>query len=237
MTTNQRVQLQPAFVLHRKPYRDTSLLVELFSESYGRVGLVARGARQGKKGLAGLLQPFQRLLVSWGGRGELVTLTGLEPGGRPMMPSGEALISGLYLNELLLRLTERHDPHPELFVPYFMALQALTDPELDGEWQLRLFERELLSSLGYGLLLEHDAEQGEPICLTSHYCYHLQQGPMPLKEPCDLAISGKTLLSLAGHGTADTQTRREAKRLMRAALRLYLGDRPLASREMFRRSR
>ncbi len=240
MAAHTKVNLAPGFVLHRRPYRDTSLLIEAFCPEHGRVGLVARGAGSGRSRRAALLQPFSPLLLSWSGRGELATLSGVEADGAPITLSGGTLYSGFYLNELLTRLLQRHDPHPQLFAVYRLALQQLAGGD-DAEWALRLFERELLQELGYGLMLLEDA-QGTAIDPERAYCYHLEHGPLPRfneGQRC-LRIDGRSLLALAGRGCEadrrDAAVLSDCKRLMRAALRLYLGEKPLASRELFRRS-
>lgn len=229
-----RVQLQPAFLLHRKPYRDTSLLLEAFTESHGRLGLVARGVRSSRRGgQAALLQPFQPLLLSWSGRGDLHTLTTAEPHQNPFVLIGDSLISGFYLNELLMRLLPRHDPHPILYHSYVQTLLQLSLGMDD--WLLRLFERDLLQELGYGLLLTHEGGSGEMVQADARYCYHSEYGPQRQtgsNEPC-LSVHGETLLCLSQGGEADSRTRSEAKRLMRGVLAGYLGNRPLASRELF----
>ena len=224
--------LQPAYLLHRRPYRETSLLIEAFTASAGRIALIAKGARSGRKGNAAILQPFQPLLLSWILRGEVGTLTAVEPREQRVALNGTALFSGFYLNELLMRLLARHDPHPELFDSYEKTLHLLSGSSPD-EWSLRLFERDLLDSLGYGLLLEQSVD-GQPIQPHINYCYHLEHGPAAVgaNERC-LQVSGATLLALATGEAPGEQTRREAKRLMRAALGLYLGNKPLQSRELF----
>jgi DNA repair protein RecO (recombination protein O) len=236
MNAHHRVSLQPAYLLHRKPYRDTSLLLEAITPEYGRVGLVAKGARRPRSRLPGLLQPFLPLLLSWSGRGELFTLTDAEGRGPLRMPPGRLSISGFYLNELLLRLLPRDDPHEELFLAYGEALERLTRDE-EAEWGLRLFEKRLLEAIGYGLQLTHVADSGgAAIQPDRQYCYHLEVGPLPAVESTGgLLLGGRTLLALAAEETAaEPEVRSEAKRLMRAALALYLGDRPLKSRELFR---
>lgn len=232
MTNEGRVLLEPAYVLHRRPYRDTSLLVEAFSTGHGRIGLVARGAQRPRSPLQPVLHPFRRLLLSWSGRGDLGSLTGAEPDGRPVVLAGDALAAGFYINELLLRLLQRHDPHPELFETYAVAVTALgggVDP-----WRLRLFERDLLQAIGYALLLDSDAA-GEPIDPAARYDYRLEQGPLPAGADAPLPIRGATLLALDAGERPDAAGEHEAKRLMRAALRLYLGDKPLASRALLRK--
>lgn len=235
MSSDGRIALQPALLLHRKPYRDTSLLIEAFSAEHGRLGLIARGARSRRGSQQGLLQPFTPLLLSWSGRGELMTLTGAEPHGPPLVLSGDAVISGFYLNELLMRLLPRHDPHPRLYHSYHATLQHLALPARQ-EWALRLFERDLLQELGYGLLLTHEGGSGEMVEAAVSYCYHPEFGPQrqsPGEERC-LVVHGATLLALAQGEEGDSRTRSEAKRLMRTILSHYLGTKPLASRELFR---
>ncbi len=236
-TSSRNVTLQPAFVLHTRPYRDTSLLVEAFSRERGRVGLVARGARSGRSRLAGVLQPFSPLLLSWRGQGELVTLIGAEADGPALLPPGGGLLSGFYLNELLLRLLHRGDAHPELYAVYCQTLALLGRGE-DEEAVLRRFERLLLQEIGYGLQLEHAADSGDPIMAGRRYDYLPERGPVPLVgEPRGVAVHGETLLALARDACLDERCRREAKRLMRAALAVHLGDRPLKSRELYRQQR
>ncbi len=230
--------LEEAFVLHARPYRDTSLLLEVFSREQGRVGLVARGARSGRKRLAEQLQPFAPLLLSWRGQGELATLTGAEPAGPALLPATGGLFSGFYLNEMLIRLLHRGDPHPRLFDVYRQTL-ALLGQGTDEEAVLRRFERLLLQEIGYGLQLEREAGSGAPVAPGRLYDYLPEQGPVPAGEGASrgVRVHGRTLLALARDGELDAEGRREAKRLMRAALAVHLGDRPLQSRELYRRQR
>ncbi|MFA5530498.1 MAG: DNA repair protein RecO [Thiohalomonadaceae bacterium] len=228
--TGERIALQPAYVLHRRPYRETSLLVEAFTAEHGRVGLIAKGVRRGKGRLQGVLQPFHPLLLSWSGRGELRSLTDAEGRGPVPVLSGRTIYSAFYLNELLLRLTEREDPHPALFAHYGETLAALCE---DEEWALRLFERDLLSELGYGLALETDVD-GEPIAEDALYDYQAEIGAIRCGDvPTVRAISGRALLVLGGRVPPDEQSRREVKKLLRRVLRLYLGTRPLESRVLY----
>ncbi|HLA75156.1 MAG TPA: DNA repair protein RecO [Gammaproteobacteria bacterium] len=230
---HSRVTLQPAYVLHQRPYRDTSSLIEVFTPSFGRVGIVAKGSRSAKSRMQGLLQPFQALLVSWSGRGELVTLTGCESGGPPRQLAGQVLVSGFYMSELLLRLLHRHDPHPVLFQAYSEALAAL-DQTNQQQRALRIFEKRLLQELGYALILDHQADTGEPLVADSVYNYELEKGPLPhdtLNEH-ELTLHGRSLMSLANEELNDTLSLRESKRLTRAALALYLGGKPLHSRKL-----
>ena len=161
MTARQRVDQQPGFVLHSYPYRETSLIVEVFSRDHGRVGLVAKGARRPMSQLRGVLMAFQPLLIDWSGGGEMKTLVRAEwMGGQPLL-GGQALLCAYYANELLMRLMPREDAHPRLHQAYGEALRALAASE-PQEVVLRRFELALLQELGYGMPLDVDAN-GEPV--------------------------------------------------------------------------
>lgn len=229
-----RISLQPAYVLHQYPYRDTSLLVEILSRDFGRIGVVCRGARSARFRQRGLLQPFTPLLFSWVSRGELATHTSVEPAGSLLKPVGEALFSGFYLNELLLRLLQRQDPHPALFSDYAAALGQLATGDVPRG--LRVFEKRLLDELGYGLLLDREAETGQPLVPEKIYLYRLELGPVTAASAGsdDLVFPGRSLLSLCHDELSDPISLRDAKRLTQAALSLYLGGRPLKTRDVFR---
>lgn len=228
------VTLQPAYILHHRPYRDTSALLELWTRDFGRIGVVARGARSAGSPLRGVLQPFRALLVSWTGRGELKTLTGAEAAGSAPALSGRALLSGFYVNELLLRVVQRQDPNAELYQAYEQALSGLGGSERE-ERTLRVFERDLLQALGYGLVLDTEADTGRPVDPAREYRYRADYGVIALDapEPGGIRIRGASLLSLAQGELSDAESLADAKRLMRAALSPHLGDRPLKSRELF----
>lgn len=234
----KRVSLQSAYVLHTRPYRDSSLLVEIFSHDYGRVGLVARGVRSSKSRYASLLQPFTPLLISWSGSGELPTLSGVEAAGMAPQIKGDVLLSGFYLNELLMRLLHRGDAHPHLFETYLTSLVLLAEQD-DPEPVLRQFEHRLLQEIGYGLILDHDVMSGEQIEPETSYQYLPERGPVSASEEDDngILIQGRTLLAIAQDDYSQSEIRQEAKRLMRAALAVHLGDRPLKSRELFQQQR
>ncbi len=233
MTHTTRVSLEPAWILHQHPYRDSSLLLEVFSQEYGRVGLIARGARSARSRWQNQLQILRPLALSWTLRGELGTLTGAEPRGRVVMFPGRQVLCACYLNELLLRLVTRLDPHPELFSAYEQALDELG---INEEPALRLFEKRLLQALGYGLLLDHEYDSGQPVEAHRLYEYHLERGPVRREQanPDGLFLQGSSLLSLHRDELQDVCSSREVKRLMRAALGLYLGARPLRTREVLR---
>lgn len=234
----KRIVLQSAYVLHTRPYRDTSLLVEIFSHDYGRHGLVARGVRTSKARYANLLQPFTPLLLSWSGQGELATLSGAEAAGVPPRLNGELLLSGFYLNELLMRLLQRSDAHPTLFETYITSLASLAE-QADAEPILRTFEHRLLQEIGYGLILDHDVMSGEAIDPATRYHYLPEQGPICStgQEEDGIIIHGRTLLAIVEDDYSNSEIRQEAKRLMRAALAVHLGERPLKSRELFQQQR
>ena len=231
----KRVELEPAFVLHTRAYRETSLIVEVFGRHTGRFALIAKGVRRPKSALRGMLQSFHPLLLSWSGSGELGLLTGAEPDGYMRPLAGKALFSGLYINELLMRLMHRHDPHPELFHYYHEAIESLNRAQ-GTEAVLRIFEKQMLESIGYGLVLDRDIESGEPIHGDCAYRYEMDRGPTSLvtHDGDGVPVAGETLLSLARESLETQRALDEAKQLMRAVLRLYLGDKPLATRSLFR---
>lgn len=223
-------------MLHTRLYRETSLIVEAFGRDTGRLGLIAKGARRPKSALRGSLQSFRPLLLSWSGKGELGLLTGAEPDGFVQPLASAALFSGLYMNELLMRLMHRHDPHPELFHYYRVAIEALGQGQLT-EGVLRIFEKHMLESIGYGLVLDRDIASGEPIHGDASYRYEIERGPTSAALDDDddgVALTGETLLSLANERLESERALDEAKQLMRTALRRYLGDKPLATRTLFR---
>ena len=229
------VQLQPSYVLHHRPYRDTSRILELFTRDHGRVSVFARGARGGKAGassLTSVLQPFNRLLVSWTGRGEAGQLTGAEFDGamHPLPP--DRLVHGFYLNELLLKLFARHDSHPEVFSLYAQTLEQLKHE--DAVRPLRLFEKRLLEAIGYGLALERDVHDDAPIEPQASYHYRLEQGPVRVHAVMENTIvySGASLLSLAREELSDPAACADARRLLRAALDRCLDGRELRSRQV-----
>jgi len=233
---SRRVQLQPAFLLHHRPYRDTSRILELFTRDYGRITVFARGARSGKKSagsLVSVLQPFHRMLISWSGRGEAGQLTDAEFDGEYRALPSSRMLSGYYLNELLLRLFERHDAHAEVFELYDATLSQLRTPSRDEAGALRIFEKRLLDSLGYGLSLQHDAEGGA-IDPDRVYRYRIEQGATRIDGVADAPLSflGRSLLALAAEDLGDASVRSDARRLLRAALDRYLDGRELRSREV-----
>ncbi len=233
MTSTNRVSLEAAWILHHYPYRDSSLLLEVFTSEHGRIGLVARGARSARGRWRSQLQILRPLLLSWNLRGELGTLTGAEPRGSLDVLPGRQILCACYLNELLLRLLRRQDPHPGLYAAYEAALASLP---LSEEQTLRIFEKRLLQELGYGLLLDQEADSGDALAPESLYEYHLERGPVRSDgvRGHGLLLHGASLLALYNENLSDPQTCREVKFLMRAALGRYLGPRPLRTREVLR---
>jgi DNA repair protein RecO (recombination protein O) len=228
----QRVDAQPAWVLHSYPFRETSLIVEVFTRDHGRVALLARGARRPRSVLRGLLLAFQPLELGWAGKGEVQTLMKAEwQGGQPLL-SGKALFCGYYLNELLMNLLPREDSHEKLFAAYSETMRRFADGVREAD--LRSFEHSLLAELGYGLTLSHDAE-GRPIETGAAYAYEIERGAVRLGVPGNSALSvcGKTLLDMEREDFSDPRSLSEAKQLMRALMTHYLGGYSLETRKIF----
>jgi DNA repair protein RecO (recombination protein O) len=233
--TRRRTDREPAFVLHSYPYKESSLIVEVFARHRGRVGLLARGARRPRSAIRGVLLAFHPLRLSWSASAELGTLTGAEwSGGQPAL-SGQGLMCGFYLNELLLKLLPREDAHERLFDAYAESLARLAAGQ-DHAAVLRGFERRLLTELGYAPLLERDAATGLPVQAAVRYVYEPERGPLASGgERADapaMTVSGQTLLDMACDDYARRETREEARRLMRWLIGARLGAQPLHTREV-----
>ena len=217
----RRVDDEPGYVLHTYPYMETSLIVEAFSRRFGRVPLLARGARRPRSAMRGVLLSFHPLRLSWSGSAELANLRGAECSGALQPLAGRGLMCGFYLNELLLRLLPREDAHEALFDAYGVALSSLSTGQSLPE-TLRRFEKRLLAELGYAPLLERDAASGAPIDPQQRYAYEPDRGPMPSrKSASELSVSGRTLLDVA----ADDYTRPETREEARALMRMLIGQR------------
>lgn len=236
MVTAIRVDGEPAFVLHARPYRETSQLVDMFTRHHGRLRVVARGFRRLKTG-SRVLEPFVPLIASWSGSGDLKTLVAAEPSGRPLTLRGDYLYSGFYLNELILRLLADHDPHDALFDHYLETIASMSE-EGQIEPALRRFERILLDEVGYGLALDHTAEEGVELSPEEWYWFDPVSGiserfsPVPEKSQPNWFL-GRELLAIEAGAYDDPQVARAAKRLMRLAIQHLLGDKPLSSRALF----
>lgn len=217
------LEQQPAYVLHTRPYRETSLLLECLTRDYGRLGVVARGVRSQRARLQrSQLEPFQALAMDLQMRGELATLRNAEPAQAPLRLPGDAGVAGLYINELVVRLTERQDPHPSLYMAYAQALSRLALGESLG-WQLRRFERDLLGALGYALQLLDDADHGEPLHADALYVYRPEHGPSRCGTNEPNAVRGSDLLSLHQDRMPDAQGLHGLRGMMRELIRFHLG--------------
>jgi DNA repair protein RecO (recombination protein O) len=225
-----RITNQPAYVLHARAWRETSLLVEALTFDFGRVGLVARGVRGPRARLPrSLLEPLQALRVAWSGRGELGTLAAVEPDGAPHRLHSEAMLAALYVNELLVRLTARNDPQPALFARYAVLLGELSDAR-SLAWCLRCFERDLLAALGYALRLDVDADTGAPIDPARVYAYIPGHGPVAAGGDGDgVRVHGTALLAMNSDIAPNAGDLTALRRLMRTLIGVHLGPRGLQS--------
>jgi len=232
VTVHSRQEQQPVFVLHTYPFRETSLVVEFFTRQFGRVAAVAKGARRPRAAMRGMLQSFQPLVATWSGKSELRNLHSVEWQSGLHVLHGQALICGFYLNELMLRLLPREDPHEALFEQYEKALRLLAQDNLQSPI-LRCFEKRLLQELGYALPLEHEADSGALIEPDRLYCYVAERGPVRQDgTQTGVQLSGKTLLDMVRDDYSDAQTLQQSKQLMRILLGHYLGDKPLHTRQL-----
>jgi DNA repair protein RecO (recombination protein O) len=227
MVGRERITLEPAFVLHHREYRDTSRILDVFSERHGRLTLFARGARGPKSKLASLLMPFRPLLVSWTGKGEAAQLTTAEIDARedaPAIPSAHVM-SAFYLNELLISLTTRHDPQPQLFADYARTLRRLA-VEAQPEAALRVFEKRLLEAIGYGLEFDLSPDH--------HYQFRAGLGFLEVRDDAPGAHPGRCLLALREESFDDAPSLDTARRVLRTALDHCLEGRELRTRTVAR---
>ena len=233
MSPARRIDLSLGYLLHHRPWRDSSRILEALTREHGRLTLFARGVRGPGAKLAPVLQPFQPLLLSWSGRGEAPTLTGAERAEHcGALPAG-CLLGAFYLNELLLRLTTRHDPLPQLFDHYHGTLARLRAGEA-LEPTLRIFEKRLLELSGYGLDLTHEAHSGKPVEAGGYYHFRAGQGLIPTGRTGAGALAGRSLLELSGECLESPRSLGDARRLLQAALDGCLDGRPLATRAVAR---
>ncbi len=230
-----RVQQQDAYILHTRPYSESSWLIDAFSRDYGRVSLLAKGARRLKSKIRGLIRPFQPLLLSWSGKGELQTLTGAETTSIAPAINQQSWLCANYMNELLIKLLHRHDPHEQLFGHYDQALDSLREGR-QQQIVLRVFEKQLLSEIGYGLQLEHDANN-QIIEADKTYDYYPDKGPVLAnghQSESVWRVNGSTLLALANEKFNNNTEVEQSKRLMRILLNQSLQGRNLKSRTVLR---
>lgn len=235
MTEREEVLLEQGFMLHRRPYRNSSQLLDCLTRDHGRVSLVARASRRVQKAQHALLQPFAPLRLSWVRRRELGSLTYVEAGSGGYALSDDGLLAGFYVNELILRLVARGDPNAEVFNCYTECIAAL-ERGAGVARTVRIFELALLSAIGYGLSLDCDTHSGEPLRPEQRYMFELESGARPSNGSDDQTqlYWGRELISLRDGDLSDRDSLRAAKRLLGGALNVYLGDRPLRSRAVFR---
>ena len=231
---NTRHKEQPGYVLHSYPYQETSLIVEMFTREFGRVGMVAKGAKRPHSPLRSVLMPFHAVTLDWSGKSDLKTLRTAEWRGAFRLLKGRALICGFYLNELLLKLLHRDDPHDILFDIYEQTLHALLEGE-DHAIVLRCFEKRLLSELGYALILDRDTESQRPLEAHRRYQYIIDRGPVPVNAQhggSGLELLGQTLIDMNRDHYTSTLTQQQSKSLMRTLIGHYLGNQTLHSRQL-----
>ena len=232
--TRRRADHEAGYVLHTYAYKETSLIVELFSRRFGRVALLARGARRPRSAMRGVLLSFHPLRMSWSTSAELGNLISAEWAGALQPLAGQGLMCGFYLNELLLRLLPRDDPHEALFDAYGEALHRLAEAA-DPSIVLRGFEKRLLAELGYAPLLERDVAS-RPIDPDALYVYEPERGPTPAGAARNgvLVVRGRTLLDVAADDYSNAETREEARNLMRALIGERLHGQTLHTRAVLR---
>lgn len=228
------IEQQPAYVLHARPYRETSLLLECLTRDHGRIGVVARGVR-GARGRVrrSELEPFLPCLVNLHLRGELATLRMVEPAGAPLRLVGNALLAGLYVNELVVRMSARHDPHAGLFRAYQRTLQRLVRGDALA-WTLRRFERDFLALLGFALQLEFDADSGRPLQLEAGYRYVPDHGPQRDAQAQPDGLRGSDLRALASDTAPDARGMTALRHLTRQVIAFHLGGAQLRTWSMLR---
>ncbi len=230
-----KVELTPCYILHRRDYSESSLILEIFSREYGRINLVAKGAKRNKKRQGISHNLYQKYQISWVSKSELGTLTDIELHSSPESLKPASMMAGFYMNEILLRLLHKHEPHPEIFDSYDASISSLKN-EMSEQIVLRYYEKTLLQSLGYGVIFDREVETGDILNAENNYYYKLNLGPSIdfNKDDTGISVSGKTLLELDSESLNDTKNINEAKLLLRAILNQHLGDKPLASRELYR---
>ena len=232
-----RVEQEPAWLLHHRPFRDTSRILDLLTREHGRIAVVARGSRGAKSKLRGILRPFLPISVSWVSRSDLGTLIGAEMRAAPIRLSGDALMSGYYLNELLIHLMHRYDPQPEIFSAYEATIAALAGSGRVTN-ELRRFEIELLRLLGYALDLSADAQSGRALEPRQRYEYRAAQGPVAVdRADGHMVFSGAELESIARLELSDDAVLDAANRLLRGVIAYHLDGKELKSRKVLREIR
>lgn len=226
-----RIQLEPAYVLHTRSFRETSLIVEAFTREHGRIAVIARGAKSARSRLRNVLQPFRPLLLSWYQKTDLGTLSAADQVASLPPLQGQSLYCGLYLNELLMRLLHRGDPHVEVFERYRHVLSELAS-ESSPQPVLRVFEKHLLEAIGYAMLLDREFDSGAEVKPQNWYDYQPDRGPVMVPGPGKNRISGAALLALHSEDLQNADLT-ELRMLMRRVIGYHLGEKPLASLSLF----
>ena len=232
MTSQRRVQQQSGYILHHRPFRDTSQILDIVTRDHGTVALVARGSRGSRSRLAGVLRPFLPLKVSWVAKSDLGTLTGAEAAGPPAGMSGDALFSAYYVNELLLYFLHRYDPQPEIFALYEEVISALASTG-NVAASLRSFELKFLSLLGYAVDLGHEFDSNNPLDVERFYQYRMERGLVAVERTeGSLVFKGSVLVGVAEQRFDDPEILRAASQLLREVIDFHLGGKRLKSRKV-----
>jgi len=219
--------LEPAYVLHARPFSETSLIVDVLTRHHGRLNLMAKGAKRPKSTKQALLQPFYPVLIAWAGRSELQTLTTIESRDQANRLQGNALMCGLYVNELLVKILGKHDPYPQLYDAYEHIIRQLSVSD-NAEQYLRRFELTLVKQLGYELSAYHV----EP---DAYYMFSIDSGFVKVIRSVDTTelFKGLELISVLHVDCLSADSLPIAKRLMRVVLRSLLQGKSINSRELF----
>ena len=231
MSSQRRVQQQPGYILHRRPFRDTSQILDIVTRDHGKIAVVARGSRGSKSRLAGILRPFLPLRVSWVAKSDLGTLTGAEAAGPPAGMIGDAMFSAYYVNELLLHFLHRYDPQSEIYALYEEVIKALLITD-NVAAALRSFELEFLSLLGYAVNLDHEFGSRDPLLDDQDYEYRMEQGPVSIGRSGALVFKGAVYKDIAEQRFDKPDVLRAANRLLREIIAFHLGGKELKSRKV-----
>lgn len=235
--------MQPAFLLHSRPFRDSSLILDFLTPDYGRISAISRGGRGAGSKSKSLLQPFTPVHISLSGKGELKTLRSVELRQGPVSLKGEKLFSALYINEIIVRLFQSHEADPGFFVNYEEALCNLAGDE-SAEPVLRQFELSLLDTLGYGVDFTSEAHSFEPVVAEHWYYFQDQSGFIEVQDTSVVSgnsgsaegiFRGIDLIKIHRRDFSAPETRKAAKAILRGILNIHLGSVPLRSRSLFKR--
>lgn len=233
-----RILDQPAYILHHRAFRDTSQILDVITRDHGRLSLMSRGSRGAKSHLKSILQPFTPLIIAWSGKADMPSLISAEvQPEQKIRLVGRSLPSAFYINELLTKLWHKHDVQENIYQLYRSVIQLLADKH-EIEPVLRLFEKQLLEELGFGLNLTVIADTNQGIAADVEYAYYIEHGPVDISKVHDelyiLKLSGKSLMDLHNNHLDSEASLKDAKRLMRSILNYYLNGKPIKSRELFR---